>query len=142
MRGRGGLISAKGTRGIYNYRVLFTPHVRFWDFFSYMCPDFGSITGGTRTSGGTGSSFLPRILRACVLTTGVIFQASPGRLTRSKSRKEELRAWAWAWGRGSEARRGEERRFRFQTPRVGRSASFPLSVLRRRHRTLGNPAPI
>ena len=44
----------KRNQGI-NYRVLVTPHERYWDF-SYMCTDFGSITGGRRTSGGTESS--------------------------------------------------------------------------------------
>ena len=75
----------KRNQGI-NYRVLVTPHERYWDF-SYMCTDFGSITGGRRTSGGTESYLLPRILWASAPTLGAIFQASPGLLTRKSGEK-------------------------------------------------------
>jgi hypothetical protein len=54
-----------------------------------MCTDFGSITGGRRTSGGTESSVLPRILWASVSHPRRHLSGIAGSTDSKKSRKEE-----------------------------------------------------
>jgi hypothetical protein len=124
----------KRNQGI-NYRVLVTPHERYW--VSHICAQTSEVS---REGGGLlvvpSHIFLPRILWASALTLGAIFQASPGGLTR-KSGEKRRRVGNGPGSRWT-TRRGEERRFR----RSLVLSAFPLAVLRRRHRTLGNPAPI